>query len=620
MYLGLVMRHFLLRKVSAPKSNQSNWTPFLIEKIDFSQYKKNNPTILGISAYFHDSSASILKDGKIIAAADEERFTRMKHDVSFPINAIKFCLEEANVLDVDIIAFFENPMEKWKRINSSYAKKIPQYSFYKEVIETWADKKIPSKIIEKIEEIGLSAPVVFLNHHLCHAASSYLMSPFEESAILTIDGVGEKYSTTVGYGKGKEFQLKKAIEFPHSVGLLYSTITAFMGFKVNNDEYKIMGMAAYGNADVFYDKIKTLITQVNDGSFRLNMDLFDFEAGSQMYSRDLEVLFGIRAREKEAPILQEHKDLAAAIQKVTEEVIYKILNNLYEETKCENLCMAGGVALNSLANGKILTKTPFKKIFIQPESGDGGTALGAATYVYHQVDKNSVREHMTHSYYGPQYSDAEVKHYLDKNKIVYQNFETDDILIENISELLINKNIIGWFQGKMEWGPRALGNRSILASPCFDDMKDILNAKVKHREMFRPFAPVVCVDDAQKYFDCDFPIPEPTDFMLMVYPIKKEFYSKIPAVTHVDGSGRLQTIRKKQNPLYYDLIKAFGKKSGIPILINTSFNIRGEPIVCNPHDAYKCIMGTGIDYLVIGRYMIKRSDNPNDIWNSEAKE
>lgn len=622
MYLSLTLNYSLNKLFSSTKTQEkeSYWTPFKMEEINFEEFKMSNPIILGISAYFHDSSACILKNGKIIAAADEERFTRIKHDVSFPINAIKFCLEEAKVKDVDIIAFFENPMEKWKRISKSYTRNLPKYSFYKEVLETWGEKKIPSKIVEKLEDLGFSAPIVFLNHHLCHAASSYLLSPFKEAAILTIDGVGEKYTTTMGYGKGKEIFLNNAIEFPHSIGLLYSTITAFMGFKVNNDEYKIMGMAAYGNPAIYYDKIRSLIEQKEDGSFKLNMELFDFEAGSQMYSKKLEELFGMKKRGKEAPVLQEHKDLAAALQKVTEELIFKLLNSLYSKTKCKNLCIAGGVALNSLANGKILSKTPFKSLFIQPESGDGGTVLGAVTYVYHKVDRNSKREHMTHSYYGPQYSDAEIKAYLDENKIKYSEFNYKNLLLSQVSDLLMNKKIIGWFQGRMEWGPRALGNRSILASPCYEDMRDIINAKVKHREMFRPFAPVVCVDDASTYFECDKPIPEPTDYMLMVYPIKKQFHKKIPAVTHVDGSGRLQTIRKNQNTLYYDLIKAFGKKSGIPILINTSFNIRGEPIVCTPYDAYKCMMGTGIDYLVMGKFLIKRSDNPKDMWNSEAKE
>ena len=624
---GLMYGHLLLQNriyiyffSRKPVEKRSYWTPFRMEKLDFSGIKVENPVILAISAYFHDSSACILKNGKIIAAADEERFTRKKHDAGFPANAIRFCMKEADVTEVDAVAYFESPMEKLHRIRASFKRNLPSYKLFRGVLESWAEKKLPHKVRKKVREIGIAAPVIFLNHHLCHAASSYLLSPFKKSAILTIDGVGEVYTNTIGIGPGKEIILKKAIEFPDSIGLLYSAVTAFLGFKVNNDEYKVMGLAPYGNPKRYYAEMKSLIKQMDDGSYRLNMDPFDFEAGESMCNEKMGRLFGIKKREKEGEVRQAHKDIAAALQTVTEKAVLKILEELYKETKCDNLCLAGGVALNSVLNGKILSETGFKRIFIQPSAGDSGTVMGAAHYLYHMLDPNAKRERMVHSYYGPEYTDKEIKGYLDENKVKYYEFKSRKELLDKTAALLVDKKVVGWFHGRMEWGPRALGNRSILASPCYEDMRDILNAKVKHREMFRPFAPVVCADDASKYFECDMPLPEPADYMLMVYPIRKKWHRKIPAVTHVDGSGRLQSIRRNQNPLYYDLIKIFGRKSGIPMLVNTSFNIRGEPIICTPHDAYRCMMGTGIDCLVMGKFLIRRKDNPKDMWNSEARE
>lgn len=624
---GLMYGHLLLQNriykyfFSRKKvEKDSYWAPFRMEMLDFSGIKVENPVILAISSYFHDSSACILKGGKIIAAADEERFTRKKHDAGFPANAIRFCMKEAGVAEVDAVAYFENPMEKLHRIRASFKRNIPSYKLFRGVLESWAEKKLPNKVREKVRGMGITAPVIFLNHHLCHAASSYLLSPFKESAILTIDGVGEVYTTAIGMGRGNNIELNKAIEFPDSIGLLYSAVTTFLGFKVNNDEYKVMGLAPYGNPSRYYPQMKSLIEQKNDGSYRLNMEPFDFEAGESMCNEKMEKLFGIKMREKEGKVTKAHKDIAAALQKVTEEAVLNILNALYRETKCQNLCMAGGVALNSVLNGKILSRTGFKKIFIQPSAGDSGTVMGAAHYLYHMLDTKAKRERMLHSYYGPGYSNKDIREYLDENKIRYSEFKSRSELLDKTAALLMDKKVVSWFHGRMEWGPRALGNRSILASPCYEDMRDILNAKVKHREMFRPFAPVVCADDASKYFECDMPLPEPSDYMLMVYPILKKWHKKIPAVTHVDGSGRLQSIRRNQNPLYYDLIKVFGRESGIPMLVNTSFNIRGEPIVCTPHDAYRCMMGTGIDCLVMGNFLVWRKDNPKDMWNSEVRE
>jgi len=410
----------------------------------------------------------------------------------------------------------------------------------------------------------------------------------------------------------------KQIDFPHSLGLLYSTITAYLGFTVNNSEYKVMGLSPYGNPEVYYEKFKRLIHVKEDGSFMLNMKYFDFHYKMRMPSKEMCKLLGGPISPRNCEMTQRHKDIAASLQKITEEVLFKMLNHLQKETKMDNLVISGGVALNSVANGKILKNTPFKNVYIQPAAGDGGNSIGAALFCYNHILGNKKRFIQDTAYLGPEFSNEYLKRFLDSNSIKYTNFKNKKELIKKTSKLIYENNVIGWFQGRMEWGPRALGSRSILSNACNKNMQEILNLRVKHREKFRPFAPVVCEDDALKYFECDKPIPLPTDFMLMVYPIKKEHHRKIPAVTHIDGSGRLQTIRRKQNHLYYDLIKEFCKLSGIPILINTSFNIRGEPIVCSPEHAYRCMMGTGIDYLVMGNFLIKRADNPKDMWDSEA--
>ena len=448
-----------------------------------------------------------------------------------------------------------------------------------------------------------------------------LVSPFKKSAILTADGVGEWTTTTYGIGEDIDINLMKEVRFPHSVGLLYSTITAYLGFSVNNSEYKVMGLAPYGDmnrkTNPYYKKLESIIDIKDDGSYRLDMGYFTFHYADRMPSKKMCKLLGGPISQRDSQMTQRHKDIAAALQLITEDILTKMLNHVYKVTKCENIVMAGGCALNSAYNGKILRSTPFKNIWIQPDAGDGGTSIGVASYIYHTILGNKRNYVFRDAYLGPKYSTEEIKSFLNNNKIGYSEFNSDAELIKTTAKLIHDNHVVGWFQLGMELGPRALGARSILSNPCNQEMKEILNQKVKHREKFRPFAPVVCEDDSLKYFECDKPIPEPTDFMLMVYPIFKEWHKKIPAVTHVDGSGRLQTIRREQNPLYYDLIKEFGKLSGIPILINTSFNIRGEPIVCTPYDAYKCMMGTGIDYLVIDKFLIKRDDNPQDIWDSE---
>jgi len=579
--------------------------------------------ILGISCYYHDSSAALLKDGIIVAAAQEERFTRKKHDTTFPINAIKFCLEHQliTINEIDYIGFYEKPLIKFERVLSQHIEAFPlSIKTFLSSLPSWINEKL--RVTREVKKkLKYKKGVLFVEHHLAHAASCFLISPFKKAAILTIDGVGEWTTTTWGIGEGKEIQLNKEIKFPHSLGLLYSAITAYLGFSVNNSEYKVMGLSPYGLMDrtknIYYEKLKKVIDIKDDGSYRLNMNYFVYYYKDKMPSKKLCQLLDGSIRTKDSEITQRHKDIAAAVQLIYEDVLFKMLNHVYREIKCENIVIAGGCGLNSVANGKILNNTPFKNIWLQPDPSDGGTSIGVASYIYHTILGNERDFVLNNAYLGPSFSTSEIKSFLEKNKIKYSKVKDNKELINITAQLIHKDNVIGWFQGRMEWGPRALGARSILSNACNPKMQEILNLKVKHREKFRPFAPVVCNNDAQKYFKCDKPIPLPTDFMLMVYQIKKRWHKKIPSVTHVDGSGRLQTIRKEQNPLYYELIKKFGKLSGIPILINTSFNIRGEPIVCTPGDAYKCMMGTGIDYLVMDKFLIKREDNPQDMWNSE---
>ncbi len=579
--------------------------------------------ILGISCFYHDSSAALLKDGIIVAAAQEERFTRKKHDTSFPINSIKYCLESQNITidQIDYIGFYEKPFLKLERMLHQHLEMFPfSLKTFLSSLPSWINEKLRvPKIIKK--KLGYKKDILFIEHHLVHAASSFLASPFKKAAILTVDGVGEWTTTAYGLGDDKEIHLLKEIRFPHSLGLLYSAITAYLGFSVNNSEYKVMGLSPYGimdkNKNEYYSKLKQVIDLKEDGSYRLDLSYFVYHYKDRMPSQKMGELLGGPIRKKESEVTQRHKDISAALQMLYEEALFKMLNHLQQETKCDNLILSGGCGLNSVANGKILKNTPFKRIWIQPDAGDGGTSIGAALYVYNTILGKERKYVLKDAFLGPEYTASEIKSFLDQNGIKYSEFQNEKELVRKTAKLIYDNNVIGWFQGRMEWGPRALGNRSILSNAGNPQMQDILNLKVKHREKFRPFAPVVCEDDALDYFECDQPVPGPTDFMLMVYPIVKEKRKLIPAVTHVDGSGRLQSIRRTQNPRYYDLIKEFGKLSGVPILINTSFNIRGEPIVCSPYDAYKCMMGTGIDCLVLDKFLIWRKDNPNHIWDSE---
>ncbi|MBU1201191.1 MAG: carbamoyltransferase [Nanoarchaeota archaeon] len=579
--------------------------------------------VLGMSCYYHDSSAALLKDGVIVAAAEEERFTRKKHDNSFPINAIEYCLKDQkiSVNKVDYIGFYEKPMLKFERMISSHLEMFPKsFKAFLSFMPSWMNEKlrITSVIRKKLKYKG---DVLFIEHHLAHAASTFLVSPFEKAAILTVDGVGEWTTTAYGVGENNKIHLFKEIRFPHSIGLLYSTITAYLGMSVNNSEYRVMGLSAYGDmnkkTNPYYKKLRKVIDIKSDGSYRFDMSYFKYHYSDRMPSKKLCDLLGGPITKKGSEMTKRHKDIAAALQLVTEEVMTRMLNYVYQATNCEKLVLSGGVGLNSVFNGKILKNTPFKDVWMQPNASDGGTSIGVAAYIYHSILSHKRVFPFKNASLGPEFSTKEIKVFLDKNKVKYSTFKDESDLIEQTAKLIFENKVVGWFQGRMEWGPRALGNRSILANPCNPKAKQLLNEKVKHREKFRPFAPVVCEDDALTYFECDNPIPAPTDYMLMVYPIKKEWHKKIPSVTHVDGSGRLQTIRREQNHLYYNLIKKFGELSSIPILINTSFNIRGEPIVCTPFDAYKCMMGTGIDYLVIDKFLIKREDNQKDVWDSE---
>jgi len=579
--------------------------------------------ILGISCFYHDASATLLKDGKIVAAAQEERFTRKKHDASFPEKAIRYCLASQNISinDVDSVAFYEKPLLKFERLLSQHLEMFPwSYKTFLFQMPSWFKEKL--RVLKFIKKnLGYKKDVFFVEHHLAHAASSFFPSPFKRAAIFTIDGVGEWTTTACGVGENTDIQLSKEIQFPHSLGLLYSTITAYLGFSVNNSEYKVMGLAPYGDmnkeTNKYYQKLKQVIELKNDGSYRLDMGYFSYHYANKMPSKKLSGLLGGEIRKPEEELTQRHKDIAAALQLVTEEVMISILNYLYSVTRCENVVLSGGVALNSVANGKLLKNTPFKNIWINPDPGDGGTSIGAALYAHHVIFGNKKRYLLENAYLGSEFSKEEIKNFLDGNKIKYSQFKNEWDLVKNVAKLIYENNVVGWFQGRMEFGPRALGARSILSNPCNPEMKEILNTKVKHREKFRPFAPVVCAEQTSRYFQCDAQTPSITDFMLMVYPIKKKWQKNILAVTHIDGSGRLQTIHKKQNPRYYNLIREFEKLSKIPILINTSFNIRGEPIVCAPFDAYRCMMGTGIDILVMDTFLIWRKDNMKDIWDSE---
>ncbi len=596
-------------------------------------------TILGISAFYHDSAACILKNGKILAAAQEERFTRIKHDPSYPYNAIEFVLDYSGIKlsEVNQIVFFEKPFLKFERLLETYVAFAPKgFVSFSKAMPLWIKEKLFQKNylfnkLKKHDENYISDKNIFFSdHHLSHASSAFFPSPFEEAVVLTADGVGEWATTTVAIGKGNNLEIKKEIHFPHSLGLLYSAFTYYIGFKVNSGEYKLMGLAPYGKP-IFIDKIKKIVDIKDDGTFRLDQNYFNYSTGLTMTNNKFNKLFGNKPRNSiNETITQFHMDIAASIQKVTEEIMLKLAKAIFKEYRIENLCLAGGVALNCVANGKILKENIFKNIWIQPAAGDAGGSLGAALALWHIEQKNNrmieTDDSMKGSFLGPEFNENQIETELNVIGANYSKVNYQE-MINLTAEYLSQEKAIGWFQGRMEFGPRALGGRSILADPRSDKMQKNLNLKVKFRESFRPFAPSILKDDLNDWFNLNIDSP----YMLLVGEVceKKRLHmtedqknlfgidklnikrSEIPAVTHVDYSARVQTVSEKTNKKYYDLISRFKEKTGCPIIVNTSFNVRGEPIVNSPTDAFNCFMGTDLDYLIIGNYILDK--NKQDI-------
>ncbi|MBU1147944.1 MAG: carbamoyltransferase, partial [Candidatus Omnitrophica bacterium] len=581
--------------------------------------------ILGISCFYHDSAAALIKDGEIIAAAQEERFTRKKHDFSFPVNAVRYCLEDGKIRpkDLSFVAFYDKPLLKLERILLTYLSYAPAgFKSFSKAMPLWLKERLWMRPLIA-EKLGYKGKILFTEHHESHAASAFYPSPFKEAAILTMDGVGEWATASFGIGKDNDFELRYEIKFPHSLGLLYSAFTYYMGFKVNSAEYKVMGLAPYGKPKYAELILKELIDLKEDGSFKLNMRYFNYCAGLTMTNKRFDKLFGGSPRKPETKITQKEMDLAKSVQVVTEEVMLKVARHVHRVTGQKNLCLSGGVALNCVGNGRILKDGPFEKIWIQPAAGDAGSALGAALRIWHKYLGNSrvIEENkgpQKGSYLGPEYSDACIEKYLKKNNIPYKRYIKEDLLKKTV-EAITDEKVIGWFQGRMEFGPRALGARSIIGDARSSHMQSRINLKIKFRESFRPFAPTVLAEKLQDYFDigCESP------YMLLVANVKKDrlksstekepegfeklkvIRSEIPAVTHVDNSARIQTVSEdSENKMYYRLLKELYKKTGCPVIINTSFNVRGEPIVCTPEDAYKCFMHTDMDYLVIGSFIL----------------
>jgi len=590
--------------------------------------------VLGISCYFHDAAAALLSNGALVAAAEEERFTRKKHDFDFPERAIDFCLKTAGLSgpDLDAVVFFEKPLLKFERLLMSSMQSFPRsHKVFREAMITWMGDKLWIKnLIQKRLKVPATR-ILFSEHHLSHAASAFFCSPFDEAAILTIDGVGEWTTASIGLGRGTEIKLLREIRFPHSLGLLYSAFTAFLGFEVNEGEYKVMGMAPFGTPR-YVDKVMKLIRLSDDGGFELNMDYFSFHySTNKTFNGKFVELFG-EPRNPEmhfftpptgypsyfgrkpanydelGKLNQYYADLAASVQAVTEDVMVRMAHEAYRQTGRKNLCMAGGVALNSVGNGKILRNTPFEQIYIQPAAGDGGGALGAALYGYHSVLGQPRSLVMEHAHWGEQHCVPQVEAFLRESNISYERFDDDDKLIEQVVCALQKGKVVGWSQGRFEWGPRALGNRSILADPRRLDMKDIVNTKIKFREPYRPFAPSVLVERADEFFDLDEPARHyPARFMLYVVDVKEDKQHLLPAITHVDGTGRLQTVHRGVSPRYYRLIESFGEATGVPVLLNTSFNLKGEPIVNTPREAFRTFSVSDMDALVLENCLVHKS-------------
>lgn len=589
-----------------------------------------NKYILGISAFYHDSAACLLRDGKVVAAVQEERFTRKRHDASFPSNSIQYCLRAAGIKpeDVDLVAFYEKPFLKFERLLKSYMAFAPEgiKSFLRSM-PMWIKEKLWMKDFIA-EELNFTKDIVFTSHHESHAASAFFASPFKEAAVLTIDGVGEWTSASFGVGKGNHLEMISEIRYPDSLGLLYSAFTYYLGFRVNSGEYKVMGLAPYGKP-VYRDVIlQKLIELKEDGSFRMDESYFDYCVGLVMIKKKFEDLFGRPARKPESALEQFHMDMAASIQSVTEEVMVRMARHVKTVTGQRNLCLAGGVALNCVGNGRIYQEKIFNQIWVQPAAGDAGGALGAALFAWYQYlgeprIADGKNDAMEGALLGPSYSDQEIEVFLASQSIPYQRLENTS-LAGRIADLIHAQNVIGWFQGRLEFGPRALGSRSILGDPRSPKMQSIINQKIKLREGFRPFAPSIAKEQVSEYFQINTDSP----YMLIVVPVAdavrkpltddqknvtgfeqlRTLRSSIPAVTHVDYSARVQTVDKKTNGLYHDLLSAFAKKHGCPLVINTSFNVRGEPLVCTPEEAYNCFMRTDMDYLVIGNFLLSKKD------------
>lgn len=587
-------------------------------------------SILGISAFYHDSAAALIQNGRIVSAAQEERFSRKRHDASFPKNATRYCLENSGLQgnNLDYVAFYDKPFIKFGRLLKTYLAYAPKgIRSFMEAIPAWTQEKIWIKEIIQ-QELNFSGKLIFLEHHESHAASAFFPSPFQEAAFLTVDGVGEWTTASYGIGRGNTLQILEEIQFPHSLGLLYSAFTYYTGFKVNSAEYKVMGLAPYGEPRYKDLILSELVDVKTDGSFKLNMKYFNYCTGLTMVNRRFEKLFGGAARKPESKLTQRDMDLARSLQDVTEEILLRMAQHVYKKTGQKNLCLAGGVVLNCVANGRILREGPFEKIWIQPAAGDAGGALGSALFVWYQYLENArsadgIKDAQLGSFLGPQFENSEIQRCLNENHVRYA-FLKDEEIPEKIADLIAAQQVVGWFQGRMEFGPRALGNRSILADARSPQMQAKLNLKIKFRETFRPFAASVLKERASDYFEIDRESP----YMLLVASVNKEIRtpqasvesalkginalkavrSTIPAVTHIDYSTRLQSVDKETNPLFYKMIAKFEEKYRCAVIINTSFNVRGEPIVCTPKEAHLCFMRTNMDYLLIGNFLINKEE------------
>ncbi len=567
--------------------------------------------ILGLSCYYHDGGVALVRDGQLVAAAEEERFNRKKHYSGFPEHALAYCLKEGGITldEVDHIGFYEKPLTKFNRLLETILADWPKtYPTWIKSLPIWLTQKLNmTKTLQ--QELNSDREILFCQHHLSHAASAFLVSPFREAAIISADGVGEWTTTAWGVGRGVDLDFSGEISFPHSVGLLFSAITAYLGFRVNDAEWKVMGLAPYGKP-THMDKFHEVVDIRDDGSFRLRMEYFDFtHSTSRTISRKWEQLFGRPQRPQESELDDFHRDIAHSGQKIVEEIMVKIAGHVQRETGMKNLCVAGGVGLNCVANWRMLQETDFEDIYIQPAAGDSGGALGTAFYIYNSVLKNERSFVMRHGHWGPSFTDDEVAATLKSNDANFEVFDREEALLEKTAEMIDQGKVIGWFQGRLEFGPRALGARSLVADARNPKMKDIINAKVKFREAFRPFAPSVLKERAHEYFE----MPEGFDapFMLLVPMVHKHKREVLPAITHADGTGRVQTVTEEDNGRYYRLIKTFEKRTGIPVVINTSFNVRGEPIVCTPQDAYNTFVNTGIDVMVIGNCVV--TEKPGDV-------